>query len=360
VSTDTEAKETVEASAFIVFFGLALGGLGILVAALAVGLERAWRGRATRPQSQWADRVDYHTAWLDHDRRSRAAYRKARRDWIADGAVPDREPLRAPKAKRFAAWMHRVLSRSAVGSDRTRNGWSRFREGFRAGLENARRVSSEGGGVREMWRRRHGLADPEPTSPDAVEPAVEAPSGGLTDVPVKDDVADRPYETAQVVDTTTLPPMSPDPAEQSTTEDSMSAPAQTANQSQSQSAGSAGETNLDQTAADLDGIGKSINVAEELNDQMSAVADGLAAQAQAAAERVNANGGTAATIQAVDEARALAEQIKAKTAELADLANAAGDATSAATAGLKPAQDAQDTLHSAGARGKFVDTATTS
>jgi hypothetical protein len=355
VSTDTEVKETATAGAFVIFCGLALGGIGILIAALAVGLERAWTGRAARPRSEWADRLDYHTAWLDHDRRSRAAYRKARRDWLADGGDPDREPLGAPKAKRFSAWLHRIWSRSAVGSDRTRNGWSRFREGFRAGLENARQVSSEGGGVREMWRRRHGVVDPEP-----VPAADGAPDVASDSAPVSD-ATDMPLETADVVDTVDLPRTTPIPTdtEPNSTEDPMAAPNQTANTASTSSASSAGETNADQAAANLDGIGKKIAIAEELNDEMAAQAEALAAAAQAAAEHVSANGGTAATIQAVDEARALAEQMKVLASQLADVARAAADATSAASAGLKPAQDAQDTLHSAGATGRFVDTATT-
>jgi hypothetical protein len=342
--TGEDGKETATAAGFVMLLGLLFGGVGILIAALAVGIEQAWAGRAARPTSQWTDRVDYHTAWLGQDRKERAAQRKARREWIDAGADPAKEPKRAPRAKRFAGWLHRAWSRLAVGTDRTKNGWARFRDGFRRGLDNARRISNENGTVADMWRNRHGLPDPqEDDEPESAPPADTRPdedpigerrrNAYRTDIPPVG--SDDNYD----------PPAAPQPTT-TTKETPMTAPAATT-----------AETNLDLLVDDLNTIAADLGRATDLNDQLAAVAQILHARAQDAAERAARVGATATTNQALDEVLAVAAQISRQVGAIADLATAAQDATNQAVAGLRPAQDAQDTLHTAGARGELVTAA---
>jgi hypothetical protein len=120
----------------------------------------------------------------------------------------------------------------------------------------------------------------------------------------------------------------------------------------------AGETHADLTASELAAIHATVGRISDLNDQTAAEQQNLAAQVQAAKERVAQHGGTAATAQALDEAEALVVTLGQHGAQLGDAATATGDQTAAAEAGLAPARDAQDQLASAGARGDYVATAT--
>lgn len=119
-----------------------------------------------------------------------------------------------------------------------------------------------------------------------------------------------------------------------------------------------GETNLDQTAADLDNINRQLAEINETVDRLAQQKQNLLALAAQAGDRANANGGTSATLQALDSAMAAASSISTATGNISDHVTEATDHTNAAHEGLNPARDAQDTLQSAGARGDFVATAT--
>lgn len=119
-----------------------------------------------------------------------------------------------------------------------------------------------------------------------------------------------------------------------------------------------GETHADITLAKLTGIGSSISQAENLNDQAAATASNIDAQVAEASEYADDKGATAATRQALDEAKAVSAAIRETVAKLADLCARAGESVDAATVGMRPAIDAQDGLATAGARGDIVATAT--
>lgn len=343
------AKEDAAALGFMAFLALCLGGAGILIAALAVGVERAWSGRDGAPGDGRRQSLADHRAWLDLDRDRRSAWRQARRDWWRDGADPDTRPAGPGWWRRFRDWWHRAWARTALSADR-------FAEGWRAGYEAARQARRDGASPWETARTRP-KADPEadestgegPDDPDGTDTDAtpDAPSDEPGPQPQQEPAAPGDEETTPNQNDGSTTADEPTPEGEPT----MTAPTGTA-------AATGGETNLDQTEADLAIIQAQLAVVQDHNDQLAGAAARLEGLVAVAEERATSNGATAATQQALDEARAVAALLTQHAAGVSDAATAASDHTAAATAGLAPARDAQDTLHSAGARGEFVSTAT--
>lgn len=412
--TDTEGAEgrsgeNVAAGWFMVALGMALGGAGILIAALAVGTERAWRGRSDNITGEgWRQSAADHRVWLDRDRAAQRRWRAARRAWWRSGADPATEPARPPTAQRAGTAAHRWWARLFLSADRIHNAGRRFGEGWREGWAAAKAARRDGAGWVDTARTRPAVPqaadgqgnaatpEPEPAGPPAAtkpsgpaeRPAPTTPSAG-PDAPTADGpagnadpvppVAGPDPEGDIVADVTRLPQphidayygnRPPTPSEQLTGTsrvpfdrqpvgwDPHITTAQTPNQQGDATVTApTGETHLDLTAAGLRSINARLTRIAELNDALAAERAALAAEVTTENERVTANGGTAATTQAFDEANAVVDILGKHIASAADATASASDQTSAAEQGLAPARDAQDTLHSAGARGEYVSAA---
>jgi hypothetical protein len=410
---DERDKEDVAAWSFVALLALVGGGVGLVIAALAVGTQRAWQGRAGGGQARAARRQEFlgdQRAWSAQDGRRRAAWREQRRQWWSDGADPATRPARESWWRRFGTWWHRRWARAVVAAEDFRDGWE-------AGWEAAEEARRDGAG----WRTAGARPDPDATdglpsdeeTPDPLptEPPQPTPEAPSTDGPADGDgsetPADGPEQTAEdssapkVAETvpaagepntptdddiadqfgrdSELSPPSPvnrnevdhlygrkcsnpwcqcqQPADRPTNQpeptnggNTMTAPVQTA--------APQGETNLDMTAVELDQINAELAGINDEVDALSARKARLAAKVQAASERVTANGGTAATVQALDAATAVVNQLGQHLGGVSAAATDAADQTETARSGLTPALDAQDTLHSAGATGQFVSAAT--
>ncbi len=152
-----QQKEKTAAVGFIAFMGLALGLAGVLVAAAAVGLERAWsngsteRGRSAERGRSW---LDNQRAWLDADHRQRLARADARRSWLESGGDPASEPAKPSLWSRIKDALRRPLAQVAVaGND--------FRTGFRDGWQTANDTRKAGGSFKDIVATRPGSA-PDP------------------------------------------------------------------------------------------------------------------------------------------------------------------------------------------------------
>lgn len=219
-----DQKEKTAAVGFMAFMGLALGPLGVLVAALAVGIERAWNGGATE-RSRAAERsrgwLDGQRAWLDADHEQRIAQRSARTAWLSSGADPSSEPGRPSLMRRMGAGLRRLIAHVALAGsdfkDGAKDGWKAAQEERRNGgsfrdIATARpevcstckreRVPVVADGLcgdcraaaEESWRRPAGQ-EPAPETPDPgssrVEPA--ASGSGMTTASTPDRLDGRPY-----------------------------------------------------------------------------------------------------------------------------------------------------------------------
>jgi hypothetical protein len=378
VSGQHAAKEDAAALGFMAFLALCLGGAGILIAALAVGVERAWSGRDGASGGGGRQSLADHRAWLDLDRDRRSAWRQARRDWWRDGADPDTRPAGPGWWRRFRDWWHRAWARTALAADR-------FAEGWRAGYEAARQARRNGASAWETARTRpvNEDTDHDPTAPGRQDVPNDAPTKKeptLTQTTTTPPPAGTPFVVGQgdgaaaryeqdssgawwrvslgTGDRTPVQYTYQPPNATTHVATNGGPPMTTPTTPASTSTAPAGETNLDLTDADLAAIHAHLARIGELNDQMAGARAALEGAVAVATERATTNGATAATQQALDEANAVVALLGQHVGGVADAAAAASDHTSAAQAGLAPARDAQDTLHSAGARGEFVSTAT--
>lgn len=352
-----KGKETVQAAGFVLLLGLMFGGVGIVVAALAVGVERSMSGRGGRGTGRgWREHVSNQEDWWDADRQYRARRRIEHRKWWAEGADPANRP--DPERGRFGKFVRRAWAAVVIGADRVAGAGSRFGKGAQDGGRAANDVRKKGGTFREV-------AGARPGKPGNDDPESDDYDFGLDDYPTTetrreadDDVAAaaRPAGVAFASATTTPqtplaeqpdggapPPQQEEPVTAPTT----TAPAQSA----------PGDTNLDQTVVDLSALTAKLAQIEEANDALAGHGvelDGLVSQAY---ERAVAAGAPAATMVALDQAAAVSAELKTHLTGVSDATVAARDVTDAAIEGLAPAQDAQDTLHAAGARGEFVSAA---
>ena len=353
-------KEDATALGFMAIMGLMFGGAAVLIAALAVGIERTWSGRSSGPGSGgWRQSAADHAAWLEQDRARRAAWSQARRDWWGGGADPAAKPVGPSWTYRAGLGLRRWWARLVVSADRTYRAGGRFGGGFRAGWVAANARRRGGASPWEVVRTRpqsevppevtpaaEPVTAPAPTvEPDA--PDVAAP-GSNPDAPVP---ADNSEPDSQETDNAATQPVTPEG------EQTMTAPTATASSNRT-AAAPAGETHLDLTEGDLATIHGHLSRVQELNDQMAGVRAALEGAVAAATERATVNGATSATQQALDEANAVVALLGQHLANVSDATSQAEDHTSAAQVGLAPARDAQDALHQAGARGEFVSAAT--
>jgi hypothetical protein len=394
-------REDVAAFGFMAFMGLCLGGVGVVLAAVAVGVERAWNGRAGGTASSvrrgWAGTVDDHAAWLKRDRDARSAWRQARRQWWRDGASPATKPARPAAVARAGSWVHRAWSRGTVGADRVAGAAGRFWRGLLLGFDAAREAQRNGAGFAEIIRVRPGggveragddagLARPapgpavngerpepaEPTGPSApfgsdvtrpndlvaaLERRLVAEKARRAALSPEDAAAEEAWRNranaAQIAKERDIArrlgipsePAKPEPPTPQTPEEPMTITT------------TGGETHADLTAAGLAGVKATLANISDLNDQIAGLRDTLAAQVRAEQER-GGNKGSAATAQAIDEADAVIAMLGRHIAAAADATTAAEDQTSAAEQANQEVLVVQDDLHRTGATGEFVSTAT--
>ncbi|MET0416629.1 MAG: hypothetical protein ABW022_11480 [Actinoplanes sp.] len=152
MTAPTEAKERTAAVWFAGLMTLAMGGAGLLVAALAVGLQRAATGELAEGQRSRERRASWlgqQKAWLAADRDRRMAHAEQRRQWLAAGGDPTLEPTRPSRGQRFGAGLRRLVARTAVGA-------SDFAKGAGEGWRAANQTRKAGGDFRQIAASRPG------------------------------------------------------------------------------------------------------------------------------------------------------------------------------------------------------------
>jgi hypothetical protein len=356
-NANDDARTNAAAAWFTVALGLMFGGAGVVLAAVAVGFERALFGTGQRTGGLWDNHLADQREWLATDRERRRAWREERRRWWANGADPDARPTQpSGTGTRFGSWLRRSWARLCVAGDAAVRGGGRFLAGVRAGWRAANEARRRGASFREIVKTRPAAptatGEPSPAQPTdtAGQPAAPAPVG-TPDVPApapdtpapvrKPSPRPRPTDTGTPAPAPSAQPQPVPPQEETMT---VTAPA--------------GETHAQVAAAMIADISGDIQGIGDLTDQIAAHKNRLADRVARATEYVQANGGTTGTQRALDEAAALIAQLDRHLSDFSDASLAAGDSTVAADAELRPAHDAQDLLHAAGATGRFVDTAT--
>ncbi len=369
----TEAgREKAAAVGFVAFLGAALGPVGLLVAAVAVGVERAWGGDAGRAHTAERTRqsVADHRAWLARDRARQAAWRQARRDWYRGGADPATRPELPTGAQRAGAGVRRLWARLVVGA-------ADFVAGCRDGWRAGRRVLDEGGTpwdaararpvdeLVELWRGE--LTDEEL---DLVArrlccwAVATKPGGGFRycGAPVEPgfiycdphlDEADRepqPQSDDDGGDRAADSDPTSNAGPETDGDPEMTAPTTTAP--------AQGETNLQVLLLLLEQIGQHAVAISDSLDAVKSRATQVQSLTTRAEEFAAAKGAPAATRQALDAAKQMVAQLMQHLGGMSEAATAADDEVGQAVAGAKPAIDAEDLLHSSGATGDIVATAT--
>lgn len=147
-----DGKERTAAVLFAGFLALALGGAGVVIAALAVGVERAWRGGETE-RSRAAERsrgwLANQRAWLDVDHQQRMTRAKELQAWLQSGADPAAKPARPSKSKRAGTALRRLLAGIVVAA-------GDFAAGARDGAKAANEARRQGAGFRDVVVARPG------------------------------------------------------------------------------------------------------------------------------------------------------------------------------------------------------------
>jgi hypothetical protein len=141
-----DAKTRTAAAFFAGFLALALGGAGVVIAMLAVGVERAWNGGETergRSRERGQGWLNGQRAWLDADHRQRTARADAHRRWLQSGGDPATEPTKPSWAKRAGSAVRRLFANVAVAA-------SDFVSGARDGARAANEARKNGSGFREV------------------------------------------------------------------------------------------------------------------------------------------------------------------------------------------------------------------
>lgn len=160
---------------FIAAATLIAGGAGLVIAALAVGTERAFaRARSSKASGGsgggWRKTIADHQAWLEMDRQRRRAWQQAQREWSTAGADPATRPKQPPAMVRFGMWARRAWAQVMVSADHVANTVGQFRDGFRDGWTVANDVRLDGGSFRD-------IAGARPPAPVSMEPVVTSPPG---------------------------------------------------------------------------------------------------------------------------------------------------------------------------------------
>jgi ElaB/YqjD/DUF883 family membrane-anchored ribosome-binding protein len=148
--TSGEPQERTAAVWFAGIMALAFGGAGVLIAALAVGIERTWSGGAeerSRAGERGRGWLGEQRDWLAADHRQRLDQNRRRRDWLASGADPATEPAKPGRSGRLRNGIRRALANAALGAADFVAG---ARDGWRAAQESRR----NGGRFRDIVKAR--------------------------------------------------------------------------------------------------------------------------------------------------------------------------------------------------------------
>ncbi len=391
MAASEETKEAVAKAGFVAVWAAIAGPAGILVAALAVGIDRAWNGDAGRQFSNDLDRqrVADQRQWLTEDRAWREQLRADRKRWLDEGAKPEDEPARPSKAEAAGRWWRRLWARMAVGADD-------FKKGFREGREAAKKARDGGAGWREIVKAR-----PEATA-DLIECMCDnpRPHGGHewadnydsrnrfrcpgvqagADRPADQDVDDQPTQEPDdgVVDRTCPnsqphdphrwgvlgrllrcpgvtgkapdrpnPATKPDPS-QTTRPNSTEEP-------MTQTTAPKGtESNVSVLARWLQKITGTVTKVSAGVDDLDRLADALAEQVRQAREFAAHTGQATATNTALDSAMAVVTRLKALCRQASDAAAKAQEDVATAIQSTKPVLRAEDSLNAVGATGEAV------
>jgi hypothetical protein len=390
VTAPNEQKEKTAAFGFMAFMALALGGAGVLVAALAVGIERMWSGGAQeRSRAGERDRgwLTEQRAWLDADHKARTARQKARADWLTSGADPNREPRRPSPAKRFGNSVRRLIANLAVAVNDFATG---ARDGWKAAVAELR----NGGSPRDIAGARPPICanckrDRVPVAADglcadcstAAEQAWRRPVDGQA---TQDSAVELDGEATPVASPTrTETSPTPEQAAPAAAEDSGTAPATAAglapvmswlptepsdpvtNQKESQpmtdgpttnspAPAAATESNATVLRQKLDNTKQTLNRVAELTDQLAAERSTLGHQVRDASEFATSTGQSAQAQQALDESNALAISMGEHLGHFSQGAVSAEASMTQAGEGLRVAEHAEDALRNAGADGRAV------
>jgi hypothetical protein len=358
-----KTKENAAATGFIVLLAAAAGWAGVLVAAIAVGWERAWNGRGGGAQARAVSRegrLASHRTWLAEDAKQREQWRQRRREWWAAGADPASEPKSPALAKRSGAWVRRRWARTRVGL-------AEFVTGFVAGWQAASEERRAGGGFRSVARTR----PTEDTNPDAVvhddctyclgctkcrppKYGWSCPRCGVRREGFASEEAAKADSKIHCCGEKPPSPAAATAPETSKGETIVTAPTQTP----ATSPGAATESNAAIMAQRLAEVAAGNQAIEELTDQLAALRNQQALRVQKATEFAEQTGQSAETRQALDASNAVVESLGQQVGSVSDSVVEAGDQVNAAHQGLQPVIQAEDALTAAGADGRAVAPAT--
>lgn len=398
MTTPQQGSEKTAAVFFAGFLTLALGGAGLLIAALAVGAERAWNGgrvegnRARERSGSW---LDNQRAWLDQDHQRRTARSKAYGDWLRSGADPATAPVKP-------SWWHRIGASARRGVAHAAVAGNDFRTGFRDGWTAGQRVRRGGGRFRDIAAARprpavdesaptgsddtptldntptlDDLKGPRPEATDAKSEPAPAPNptsgpdsdndAGSSAAPERrldwlaspesrrrPDEFDAAYKTrldAKFDELATTPAGDQEPTDQrahTTGGDTMTATTTTTKSAPT------GESNAAVLRALLMGIEGTLAEVSDLTDDLSKRRDKLNNEVQRAEEFATVTGQSAQARHALDEAKALSASMGDHLGSFSDGAVGAQEQMNQASDGLKVAEQADDDLRAAGADGRAV------
>lgn len=380
--TATEQRNENRAAAlFAGFLTLALGGAGLLIAAVAVGVERAWAGgtdernRARERTGSW---LDSQREWLAADHQRRVARSRAARAWVAAGSPADQRPSKPSRATRFGVALRRAVANAALGA-------VDFGRGMREGWTNAEQVRREGGQFQDIWQARRGPAaevgqvvgsQADRTEPAASETGPTPPQGGPS---APGDATSLPEEAASVTPNESKPAVPPSPValDRAMPDDTVvddtppstagtPAPATTAPNpnpniiegalvTETETAAvSQAESNAAVLRGLLAGINDKVGEVADVTDNLAAVRTQLQGQVQQADEFATATGQSTQAKQALDATNAVVAQMGKHLSDFTDGSVHAQDQLGQASDGLRVAEDADDQLRSAGADGRAV------
>lgn len=340
-----ETQEKVAAVGFGAVLAAMAGPVGILIAALAVGFERAWGGDAGRPMTQEHAKqaVLDHRQWLAEDTARRASRRAARKAWLDSDADPATEPARPSTAHRFGEWLQRQRHRTAVS-------WDDFRRGFRDGRHAARDEWARGGSFRDVARARPDHPDADRMDWSTVqEPELPPewrrppPPGPVPQQPRQ--VPDRP--AADDPPTPAPEPIPPNPQPVDPTEPVKESPVTTTTANR-------GPSNVDVVAKSLETMSRTVDKINAGIDDLDRLADALAQQARQTADFAANTGQATATKAATDAANAAVAKLKALVLAASQAAVQAAEEVDSARQSVKPVQKAEDDLNAVGATGEAV------
>jgi hypothetical protein len=356
---ESGGDEKTAAVLFAGFMALALGGAGFLVAALAVGIERAWSGSSGARSEARARGGSWRAnqqSWLDMDHQRRLDHDQRMRDWWGSGADPASRPQGPSRRAVAGRSLRRLLAGLALSA------WH-FAGGFREGWANARETRRSGGGWADMWRNRHGGTKPDP---EHVEQLTKGPREGEPvpehqapePLPARDD--DQPAEPVEEAvepkpaadrRTAEIPPeQQPAPTEGEPMAGTTHASSAASTNAQ------AGASNATVLAGKLDTINTTVTAMTGDVDTLAAITQELRVKVTRAADLAHSAGMPTAAVVAVDAIQHAAGVVDARLDDFSTAAASAADQLTAAVDGLTPVTQAEDTLHAAGADGRALDT----